>query len=255
MSFAGNQAKHLIDQVALLDRHVEEKDRQMAELVRVGEDLTNDLRTKVDVKTESMRHLEANLNVSTIELRSCQNELLIANQRIEDLTRTQQYQEEQHTLSVANLENKIDIACMEDDTGKVQLTVDLHESFKKIGELQSELTNMVRQSEVIQGEVKRTTDVKDNVVNEKGMLEQQIVQYKREIQRVNDATFEKERNVVRLTKENLTLELSSSKAEKEVLVLRRLVKQLEESRKEDSRVAIAPPDSKLSGELEKATEY
>ena len=118
---------------------------------------------------------------------------------------------------------------------------------------------MVRQSEVIQGEVKRITDVKDNVVNEKGRLEQQIVQYKREIQRVNNATSEKERNVVRLTEENLTLELSSSKAEKEVLVLRRLVKQLEESRKEDSRVAVAPPEteltatiSKLSGELEKA---
>ena len=60
---------------------------------------------------------------------------------------------------------------------------------------------MVRQSEVIQGEVKRITDVKDNVVNEKGRLEQQIVQYQREIQRVNDATSEKERNVVRLTRE------------------------------------------------------
>ena len=59
------------------------------------------------------------------------------------------------------------------------MTVDLHESFKKIGELQSELANMVRQSEVIQGEVKRITDVKDNVVNEKGRLEQQIVQYKK----------------------------------------------------------------------------
>ena len=67
---------------------------------------------------------------------------------------------------------------MEDDTGKVQLTVDLHESFKKIGELQSELTNMVRQSEVIQGEVKRITDVRDNVVNEKGMLEQQLCSIK-----------------------------------------------------------------------------
>ena len=73
-------------------------------------------------------------------------------------------------MSIANLENKIDIACMEDDNGKVQLTVDLHESFKKIGELQSELTNMVRQSEAIQGEVKRITDVKDNVVTEKDCL-------------------------------------------------------------------------------------
>ena len=53
-------------------------------------------------------------------------------------------------MSIANLENKIDTACMEDDTGKVQLTVDLHESFRKIGELQGELTNMVRQSEVVE---------------------------------------------------------------------------------------------------------
>ena len=98
--------KHFIDHAALLDRHVDEKDREMAELVKVGEDLTNDLRIKVDVKTESMRRLEASLNDSTIELRSCQNELLIANQRIEDLVRTQQYQEEQHNMSIANLENK-----------------------------------------------------------------------------------------------------------------------------------------------------
>ena len=230
----------------------------MAELVKVGEDLTNDLRMKIDVKTESMRRLEASLNDSTRELRSCQNELLIANQRIEHLVRTQQYQEEQHNMSIANLENKIDIACMEDEIGKVQLTVDPHESFKKIGELQSELTNMVRQSEAIQGEVKRITDVKDNVVTEKEVLEQQIVQYKREIQRVNDATYEKERNVVRLTRENLALELNSGKAEKEVLALRKSVKQLEESKKEASKVAVAPPEtklmatiSKLSGELER----
>ena len=76
----------------------------MAELVRVGEDLTNDLRTKVDVKTESVRRLEANINASMTELGSCQNELLIANQRIEDLIRAQQYQEEQYNLSIANLE-------------------------------------------------------------------------------------------------------------------------------------------------------
>eukprot|EP00919_Chromeraceae_sp_WS-2016_P013510 GHVR01031733.1.p1 GENE.GHVR01031733.1~~GHVR01031733.1.p1 ORF type:complete len:714 (+),score=95.88 GHVR01031733.1:463-2604(+) len=100
----------------------------------------------------------------------------------------------------------------------------------------------------------------DNAVNEKELLEQQIVQYQREIQRVNDAASEKERNVVRLTRENLTLELNSSKAEREVLVLRKSVKQLEESQKEVSKVAVTPPETKLmatiselSGELEKAS--
>ena len=105
----------------------------------------------------------------------------------------------------------------------------------------------------------RITDAKEHVVNEKESLEQQIVQYQRETQRVNDATAEKERNVVRLTRENLALELNSGKAEKEVLALRKSVKQLEESKKEASKVAVAPPEtklmatiSKLSGELEKA---
>ena len=259
LDLAGHQAKHLIDNAALLERHIEEKDRDMAELVKVGEDLTNDLRTKIDVKSESTRRLEARLNDSARELRSCQNDLLIANQRIENLVKAQQYQEEQHNVSIANLENKINVACMEDDTGKVQLSVDLHESFRKIGELQGELTNMVRQSEVVQSEVKRITDAKEHVVNEKELLEQQIVQYQREIQRVNDATSEKERNVVRLTRENLTLELNSSKAEKEMLALRKSVKQLEESQKEVSKVAGTPSETKLiatitklSGELEKA---
>ena len=134
----------MIDNAALLERHIEEKDRDMAELVKVGEDLTNDLRTKIDVKSESTRRLEARFNDSARELRSCQNDLLIANQRIENLVKAQQYQEEQHGVSIANLENKINIVCMEDDTGKVQLSVELHESFRKVGELQGELTNMVR---------------------------------------------------------------------------------------------------------------
>jgi hypothetical protein len=50
LDLAGHQAKHLIDNAALLERHIEEKDRDMAELVKVGEDLTNDLRTEVDEK-------------------------------------------------------------------------------------------------------------------------------------------------------------------------------------------------------------
>ena len=75
LDLAGKQAKHLIDHAALLDRHVEEKDRDMAELVKVGEDLTNDLRAKMDVKSESMRRLGASLNDSARDLRSCQNDI------------------------------------------------------------------------------------------------------------------------------------------------------------------------------------
>ena len=169
---------------------------------------------KMDEKSQTTRRLEERLNESAREVRSCKNDLLIASQRIENFVKAQQYLEEQHGVSIANLENKINIACMEDDTGQVQLSVELHESFKRFGELQGELTNMMRQSEVVQNEVKRITDTKDYVVKEKESLEQQIVQYQREIQRVNDARAETERNVVRLTRENLTLGLNASKAER-----------------------------------------
>ena len=133
------------------------------------------------------RRLEERIDGSARELRSCQNDLLIANQRVENLVRAQQYQEEQHRASIADLENKIDVACMEDDTGKVQLSVELHEPVRTVGELQSELTNKVRQYELIQTEVKRITDTRDSVGKEKKTLEQQTVQYQRELQRVNDA--------------------------------------------------------------------
>ena len=75
-------------------------------------------------------------------------------------------------------------------------------------------------------------------MKEKELLEQQIVQYQRGIQRVNDATAETEKNVVRFTRENLTLGLNASKAEREMLTLRRSVKQLEESAKEPSQMAV-----------------
>ena len=65
--------------------------------------------------------------------------------RVENLVKAQQYQDEQHCVSIANLENKINVACMEDGTVKVQLSVELHESIKAVGELQGELTNAVRQ--------------------------------------------------------------------------------------------------------------
>ena len=148
---------------------------------------------------------------------------------------------------------------MEDDTGKVQLSVELHESIRTVGELQGELANMVRQYEAIQNEVKRITDTRDNVVKEKETLEQQVVQYQRELQRVNDATAETEKIVVRLTKENLALGFNTSKAEKEVLTLTGSIKQLEESAKEPSQKADSSsdpnPDSviaKFNSELARA---
>ena len=74
----------------------EEKDRDMAELLRMGEALTNDLRLKMGERSETIRRLEERLDGSARELRSCQNDFLIANQRVENLVKAQQYQEEQH---------------------------------------------------------------------------------------------------------------------------------------------------------------
>ena len=88
-------------------------------------------------------------------------------------------------------------------------------------------------------------------MKEKESLEQQIVQYQRELQRVNDATAETERNVVRLAKENLALGLNTSKAEKEVLTLRKSVKQLEESSKEASQLVGTPSETKLVATITK----
>ena len=82
---------------------------------------------------------------------------MTAKEQIENLGRVQQYQEEQHRASLADLENKINVACMEDDTGKVQLSVELHESVRTVGELQGELTNKVRQLNLIQTEIERIT--------------------------------------------------------------------------------------------------
>ena len=118
---------------------------------------------------------------------------------------------------------------------------------------------MVGQYEVIHNEVKRITDTRDYVVKEKEMFEQQVVQYQRELQRVNGATAEMEKNLVRLTKEKLALEYNTSKAEREVLTLRRSIRQLEESAKESSqkagRSSDSNPDSviaKLNSELARA---
>ena len=186
--------------------------------------------------------LEEHLGGSARELRSCQNDLLIANQQVENLVRAQQYQEEQHRASLADLGNKNNVACMDDDTGQVQWSVELHESVRAVGELQSELTNKVRQYELIQTEAKRITDSRDSVVKEKEMLEQQTIQYQRGLQRVSDANVTTEKNMVRLTKESLALEYNAGRAEKEVFTLKKVIKQLEESAKEHSQKAGSSTD-------------
>ena len=259
LGLAGEQAKHLIDNGRLLERHIDERDRELAEAIRVGEALTNDLRMKLEEKSETSRRLEEHLDGSAKELRSCQNDLLIARQQVENLGRAQQYQEEQHRASLNDLENKIHVACMEDDTGKVQLSVELHESARAVGELQSELTNKIRQHELIQTEVKRITDSRGTVVAESEKLEHQTVQYQREFQRVKDANALTEKNMVRLTKERLALEYSASNAEKEVLTLKKVIKQLEEAAGEHSQEAGRSTDptsesiiAKLSSDLVKA---
>ena len=53
LELAGKQAKHLIDNAHLLERHMEENDRELAEIVRVGEALANDLRLKTDERNET----------------------------------------------------------------------------------------------------------------------------------------------------------------------------------------------------------
>ena len=112
----------------------------------------------VEMSGDQSRRLEENLGEALDDLRSCQNDLLKARTRIENLESTLQYNSEMHSKIRADSEERINAACMEDDTGKVQLSVDLHESVRTIGELQSELTEKVRQLELIQGEVKRITD-------------------------------------------------------------------------------------------------
>ena len=206
LELAGNQAKHFIDNARLLERHIEEKGRELAEAIRVGEALTNDLRLKLDEKSETSRRLEEDLGGSVRELGSCQNDLLNAKEQIENLRRAQRYQEEQHRASLADLDNKIHVACMEDDTGKVQLSVELRESVRTVGELQSELTNKVRQLDLIQTEVRRITDSRDSVVEEKEKLEQRAIQHQRELQRVTAANVITEKKMVRLTKESRALD-------------------------------------------------
>ena len=103
---------------------------------------------------------------------------------------------------------------MEDDTGRVQLSVDLHESVRTGGELQGEFTHKVRQLDLIQTETRRIVDSRDIVVAEKEKLEQRTVQYQRELQRVSDINVITEKNNVRLTEDNLALDYTASRKEK-----------------------------------------
>ena len=139
-----------------------------------------------------------------------------------------------HLNVKADLEEKVNAACMEDDTGKVQLSVDLHESVRTIGELQSELSSKVRQLELIQGEVKRITDSRDAA----------DAKYQKEIREANDVVSIAEKNNERLSQENMRFGYNLKMKETELLAsnhevrrLTDLVSQLEVSNKELSRKA------------------
>ena len=107
---------------------IEEKERELAQAVMVDEALTNDLTMKLNGQSEQSRRLEENPDNALSELRSCQNDLLVANEQIENLGAIQQYRDEQHRANLATLEDNINVACVEDDTGNALLSVDLHES-------------------------------------------------------------------------------------------------------------------------------
>ena len=247
---AGNQAKYLADSARLLERHIEEKDRELAETIRVGEALTNDLRLKLDEQSENSRRLEEDLGGSVRELRSCQNDFLIAMEQIENLGRVPQYQEEQHHASLADLENKINVACMEDDTGKVQLSAELRESVRTVGELQCELTNKVRQLDLIQTEVKRITDSRDIVVAEQEKLEHQATHYQKELQRVSGANISTENNV-RLSKDNMALEYDANRKEKGVSALKKVITKPEAAKERSQKAdgSLSPDTESVAAKL------
>ena len=119
---------------------------------------------------------------------------------------------------------------MEDDTGKVQLSVELHESVRTVGELQGELTSKVRQLDLIQTEIKRITGSRDIVVAEKEKLEHQAAQYQEELQRGNDASIVTEKSNVRLTTDNMALEYDASRKEKGVFALKKVITKLESAK-------------------------
>ena len=210
----------------------------------VDEALNNDLTMKLDGQSEQSRRLEENLDNALGELRSCQNDLLVANEQIEDLGSIQQYRDEQHRASLADLENKIKVACMEDDTGKVQLSVDLRESVRAFGELQGELTSKVRQLDPMQTEVKRITGSRDAVVVERERLERQVVQYQNEIQRSDETNVVVENDRRTMVFDQVNKQHDSDELIDDELKLKEIVSQLATSVRELSQKADAPdPDT------------
>ena len=109
LELAGQQATHLIGQVSLLERHLEEKDRELTYTRTVDvpewEAVAHDLTEKLEWQSEQSRRLEENLDNATRELTSNQHDLLIAKERIENLGSRQQYEDEQHRATIADLES------------------------------------------------------------------------------------------------------------------------------------------------------
>ena len=139
----------------------------------------------------------------------------------------QQYRDERHRASLAELENKISVACVEDDTGKVQLSVDLRESVRAFGELQGELTSEVRQLDVIQTEVERITDSRDAVVVEREWLERQVVPYQNEIQRLGQINVVKENDKRAVVFDQVNKQSDFDALKDDELKLKEIVSQLE----------------------------
>ena len=86
LALSGKQVTHLIGQVNLLERHLEEREREYKDNRTVDITLISD---------QSIR-LEESLGLTLHELRSCQNDLLQAQTRIENLESTLQYNDEMH---------------------------------------------------------------------------------------------------------------------------------------------------------------
>ena len=165
---------------------------------------------------------------------------MVANEQIENLGAIQQHRDEQHRASLATLEDNINVARMEDDTGKVQLSVDLRESVQAIGGLQGELTNKVRQLGLIQAEIKRITGSRDVIAVERERLEHQVVQYQNEIQRLDqaNAVVENDDRAIVLDQANKLRDFNALKDNEQKL--KDIVSHLETSVRELSQKADTP---------------
>ena len=88
----------------------------------VDEAVVKDLTVKLDGQSEQSRRLQGDLEHALGELRSFQNDLLVANKQIKNITATQQYRDEKHRSSLETLGSKINVACVEGDARKLQLS-------------------------------------------------------------------------------------------------------------------------------------